>query len=108
MIDRKKSVIENGKRFKGQAYLLRHLDGKSLTRNQAIAAKCYECMGYYTDGAQDCEIPDCPLYKFMPFRGKTAKAAKLEISEEGQGPKGEKGQPMAPALGKNRTMVASA
>ncbi len=106
MIDRKKSVIENGKRIKGQAYLLRHLDGKALTRNQAISAKCYECMGYYSDGAKDCGIPECPLYRFMPFRGKGAEASETENPKETQ--EGKPGKQKPENLGNRKAVVATA
>jgi hypothetical protein len=54
---------------KGKGELLRHLEGgKQLTRADAIAAKCYDCMGGYPEGAEDCRCEDCPLYDFMPYR----------------------------------------
>lgn len=82
MTETKRAIIENGKRFKGQGFLLRHLDGKPLTRNQAIMAKCYECMGYYSDGAEDCGITQCPLHRYMPFRGKSNGSDKPRNPEE--------------------------
>ena len=57
-------------RHRGGKELKGYLSGKSLTRNQAIQAKCYDCMGRYDDGAEDCQIKECPLYSFMPYRGK--------------------------------------
>ena len=82
MVETKKSVVENGKRIKGQTFLVRHLDGETLTRNQAIMAKCYDCMGFYTDGPQDCGITTCPLYRFMPFRGEPDGSDKAGNTEE--------------------------
>jgi hypothetical protein len=58
----------------GRTELLKHVAGKRLTRNQAIKAKCYDCMGGYTDGKQDCRIHVCPLYPFMPYRNMGSKA----------------------------------
>jgi hypothetical protein len=59
---------------KGCGELIAHTEGRILTRNQAIRAKCYDCMGGYTDGKGDCEIPRCPLYGFMPYRKTDLKA----------------------------------
>jgi len=62
-----------GKSARGQKELLKHLNGEKLTFRQAIIANCYDCMGYYVDGKVDCELKDCPLYPFMPFRPKIKK-----------------------------------
>lgn len=51
----------------GRSLLLKHFDGKRLTRGQALIAKCCECSGYYADGRVDCQMPDCPLYPYMPY-----------------------------------------
>lgn len=40
------------------------------TRSIAMAAKCHECCGEYTDGKYDCGVPACPLYPWMPYRDK--------------------------------------
>ncbi len=61
------SITVNGKRAKGKADLIKHLEGDRLTYKQAVNATCYECMGYCIDGLFDCEIPGCPLYPFMPY-----------------------------------------
>ena len=52
---------------KGRAELKKYREGKKLTRGQAIIAKCYLCMN---GNRYDCEIPECPLYPYMPYRGK--------------------------------------
>ncbi len=57
-------------RKRGGKELSLHRSGKRLTQRQAILAKCYECCGYYADGGFNCEIPDCPLHPWMPFREK--------------------------------------
>ena len=36
----------------------------------AILAKCYECLYDYADGRYSCEMPDCPLYNWMPYKNK--------------------------------------
>ena len=59
-------------RFVGRKELIRHLEGKCLTLGQSSKAKCFECMCGYSDGAQDCRIPDCPLYGRMPYRDRKA------------------------------------
>ena len=60
--------LEVGISAKGKNELIKHLTGKRLTRGQAILAKCYDCMGGFNDGKQDCEITECSLYPFMPYR----------------------------------------
>lgn len=62
-----KEINRTGIRAQGGRELKQYLYGKRLTRKQAIKAICYDCMGYYSDGRQDCELPDCPLYGFMPY-----------------------------------------
>ncbi len=41
-----------------------------LSRSIAIICKCCECMSDYVDGREDCNIIDCPLYPYMPYRKK--------------------------------------
>ena len=53
---------------KGKNELDKYLDGKRITFRQACIAKCYDCMGGYTDGKFDCDIADCPIHPFMPYR----------------------------------------
>jgi len=64
------NFVETAPKSSGKSFLLKHLYGETLTRDQAIRAKCCDCMGYYQDGRIDCEISGCPLYPFMPYRGK--------------------------------------
>lgn len=49
-------------------------EGDKLSLKQAVLAKCYDCMGGYVDGRQDCGVNTCPLYRWMPYR--TTKPAK--------------------------------
>jgi len=51
----------------GSTDLRRHLAGEGLTLAQAIKAKCCDCMAGYADGRNDCEMPECPLWPYMPY-----------------------------------------
>ncbi len=55
-------------RAKGFKEISKYSSGSRLTRKQAINAKCYDCMGGYVDGKVDCQIEDCPMYPWMPYR----------------------------------------
>ena len=57
-------------------YLHRYQMGERLTPGQTFRAKCCECMGDFVDGRMDCEIPECPIYPFMPY-GKAVFASRL-------------------------------
>ena len=59
----------DGIKAKGRKELRKYLIGEKITYKQAVLAKCYECMCGYTDGKISCEIQNCPLYKFMPYKG---------------------------------------
>lgn len=59
-----------GKKARGKGELLKYLGGARISALQTILAKCYECMGYYIDGKNDCKVPLCPNYPKMPYRGK--------------------------------------
>ena len=43
---------------------------RKLTRAKAMKAKCADCMGNYADGKVSCEVPECPMFFFMPHRKK--------------------------------------
>jgi len=73
--------IENyGQRAKGMKERIKHLNGERLTFKEGILAKCYDCLGYYSDGKMDCKTPNCPLYGFMPYR--TDKPSKKVLSDD--------------------------
>jgi hypothetical protein len=55
---------------RGVRELKKYLAGDRLTQRQAILAKCADCTNWYGDGKDDCLIPDCPIYPFMPYRDK--------------------------------------
>jgi len=59
------------KRAKGSKEYKDFLEKKKLTPRQAIRAKCYDCMGFYVDGVQDCGIETCPLYLYHAYRNKS-------------------------------------
>ncbi len=58
-----------GIKAKGRIELKKYLLGEKITFKQSVLAKCYECMSGYYDGKISCEVPKCPLYKFMPYKG---------------------------------------
>lgn len=60
-------VKEEGKQYRGRKEFIAHLEGKSLSKAQAILAACYECMGWYMDGVEDCQMKSCPLHPYMPY-----------------------------------------
>lgn len=73
-------IEEIGKAFQGKNELLSHLNKEKITIRNAVKAKCYDCMGWYSDGRQDCKITKCPLYPWMPY--KEGGARKREMSAE--------------------------
>jgi hypothetical protein len=60
--------VERGPRRQGQAEYLKFLRGQYCTRQELIAAKCYDCAGFYQDGASSCENKQCPLFRYHPYR----------------------------------------
>lgn len=72
----RKVAFERGKTLsgtptsKGKTKMLQWLNTGRISRADAILAKCFECMGCYIDGRIDCEMIDCPLYPYMPYRGR--------------------------------------
>ena len=62
-----KNIWRYGKAARGQKELIKHLEGHCLTLRQGVYAKCYDCTGYYADGKNDCCMPGCSLYPFMPY-----------------------------------------
>jgi hypothetical protein len=68
MNNRISEIRKYGKTARGKKELIKHLEGGRLTFKQAIYAKCYDCMNYFSDGKIDCKIPSCPLFPFMPYR----------------------------------------
>jgi hypothetical protein len=60
-------ISRNGLSAKGQALLIKSIQGYRLSASQAIKAKCYDCMGYFEDGKGDCRDLHCPLYPWMAY-----------------------------------------
>jgi len=54
----------------GRTQYLRYLRGEKLTYMEGVLARCAECNCGYVDGRYDCGVPKCPLYQFMPYKGK--------------------------------------
>jgi hypothetical protein len=64
-----KNIEQYGLAVKGKREIVKHLYGERLTIREMAIAKCYDCMGYYSDGrGTDCEISTCSLYPIMPYR----------------------------------------
>ena len=70
-------LFEKGNKLsKGNSVLVgkrafeRHGNGQKIRPDEAIKAKCYDCMGFYEDGRLDCTCGLCPLYFWMPYRMK--------------------------------------
>lgn len=61
-------IVKNGLKAKGKTSLLALMNNEKVSLSKLIEAKCYECMGYFADGAVDCLMADCPLYSRMPYR----------------------------------------
>lgn len=70
------NTVNKAKISTGKTNLLKHLKGERLTARQAIIAHCCDCMGYYYDGKEDCNQPDCPLHPFMPYNKNKRKMRK--------------------------------
>lgn len=64
------SILKFGKKAIGRADLEKFLAGQKITRAGVLKAKCYDCTCGYVDGIGDCGVTDCPMYSFMPYRGK--------------------------------------
>ena len=60
-------IKEIGKAAQGRRQMLKHLEGGRNTKDGAILAFCYMCMGYCADQIVDCETLNCPLYPFHPY-----------------------------------------
>jgi hypothetical protein len=85
MTEREKLISEiekHGTESSGKNAMLKYLKGETIIhRAAAVKAKCFECCGYYADGRVDCENNDCPLYPYMPYRGKLAGDDGVEVEE---------------------------
>ncbi len=74
-------IMKHGSTAQGKRELIAFLKGEVLTMKESILANCYQCTGFYTDSRKDCEVEQCPLHVFMPYR--KGGAVKLrKVSEE--------------------------
>ena len=64
-----------------QEYIEYLKTGKRLSPVKAIKAQCYQCTNAYADKKIDCEIKECPLYPYMPYR-KDKEKIKRERTEK--------------------------
>ncbi len=61
------------KNYQGNKLYAKWRKGQKLTHKQAIFAHCAECMGFYSDGQQDCCGHNCPLYDLRPVASRATK-----------------------------------
>lgn len=61
---------KHGTSCKGKLEFLKVRCNEKYSRKDAILAYCYDCMGFYEDGKMDCLNEKCPLYPWMPYKGK--------------------------------------
>ena len=52
-------------RRQGRTLYLKYLRGESLTRGEAIKAKCYECVN--GEDFKPCNVITCPLLAYCPY-----------------------------------------
>ena len=80
----REEIEKTGGRFRGKRELIAHLDGEELTPRQMVIAKCYDCMGHFTDGSTDCKVLDCPCYQLMPYRENKPERKRKRVMSEAQ------------------------
>ena len=64
--------VKQAKTKAGKGQLVKYLSGIKITRGGAIKAKCYDCDGFGDSG--ECDLIQCPLYPFSPYKTKEKKA----------------------------------
>lgn len=65
---RKREINMHGVSSTGRTQYLKYLSGKKIGLKGAVLSKCFDCMGYYIDGRNDCGMSECALYPWMPYR----------------------------------------
>jgi hypothetical protein len=45
------------------------LDGKPLTRKEAMLTHCYQCLGGYKEVKQNCLGKTCLMHRYYPYGG---------------------------------------
>jgi hypothetical protein len=73
-LDDYKQSLSTAINTRGKRVMMEYLNGTPISRDEAIIAKCGECMAWHFDGIVDCQAPLCPLYLWMPYN----KANKLK------------------------------
>lgn len=61
-------IKKHGTTARGKKEYLAFLRGESLTMKQRVLANCFQCTGMYTDGREDCQMEECTLHVYMPYR----------------------------------------
>lgn len=64
---------KSGRKRTGQAFLIKHLEGKRLTKQEAIKARCYDCDGMGETGV--CDIKECALHPYSSFASGNARGS---------------------------------
>ena len=73
------SNVRKWKKKAGKAHYLRFLQGGKLTRDEAIQAKCYDCV--CGEDTEPCSVPTCALNAFCPWnKPKKAKTSTSNIN----------------------------
>jgi hypothetical protein len=74
-------IQKHGKSYRGKKEIIKLLTGGHLSAQECINAKCYDCMGWYSDeGAVDCGCKDCPLHPKMPYNKSKVKSRVVDPS----------------------------
>jgi len=69
--------VNNWPKKVGKAAYLKFLQGKRLTRAEAIRAKCYECVG--GEDTNPCTVFTCPLLPYCPWNASGESIASRDI-----------------------------
>ena len=78
-----KWIRKNAPKVQGKQEYIEYLEtGKKLSPVKAIKAQCFSCMCSYLDGKVDCEISDCALYPFMPYRDNKEKVKRARSEKQ--------------------------
>lgn len=70
-MDRREQTIKSVLRWPkqvGKSNYLKHLRGVRLTRDEAIRAKCYECVG--GEDTEPCNVVTCSLTQYCQWNSK--------------------------------------
>ena len=65
--ERVQEVLKYGAEAIGKQQFIDLCYGDVLQASEMIRAYCYDCMGFFADGIDDCKNPVCPLYSKMPY-----------------------------------------